>query len=59
MPATLEQDAKAAWKLLLLADPENMSLRAFTQFVNEQFGRKYDPRELSTIFQKLQSDQAG
>ena len=55
MSEIVKKDAIAAWKLLVAADRENMSLQRFTQFINEQYGRNYDSLELKIYFEDLKS----
>jgi Ca2+-binding EF-hand superfamily protein len=48
-----EKDAQAMWNSIPASDHDAVDLESFTKFVNEKYGRRYDPREFRSILRKL------
>lgn len=53
MSDVVDRDAEAAWRTLIYADRNSLNLEQFTAYVNREFGRNYEARELKTKFETL------
>jgi hypothetical protein len=52
----VDRDAEAAWRTLIYADRNSLNLEEFTAYVNREFKRNYEPRELKTRFEILRKE---
>jgi hypothetical protein len=52
----LHRHSRGAWAKLTPADRRTITLKRFTEFVNEQFSCSYNPDDLMAILEQLRVD---
>ena len=56
MDTELQRYARSAWAKLTPAQQRNISLRQFTDLVNEQFSASYNPVDIMPVFEQLREE---